>query len=153
MDCFREAIKIYSNQSNTNNIEIAHTLLDVAFAFHEQGNYEKVLICTTSIIPALETERAELDYHLTLGKCVGLKAIAHYELNELDNALKSYDLSIKCFDQHLNSIPTSDSKGTKETYIFLASTRARKARVHERLCQDSTAIRQYSCKSSFLKFL
>ncbi len=147
LGCFYDAIKIYSHQSTTCNIEIAHVLMDVAFLFHRRKNYKKVLLCCFEIIPVLEREMNEIKICDTLAKCRGLMAIAHDELKEFDIAMSSYQESIAMFNRYvLKNIQSSLTKDMEESYIFLASTNARKARLHERLNQDSLALQQYESK-------
>ena len=149
LGCFYEAIKIYSNQNIAVNVKIAHIMLDMAFLFFCKGNHSKVLLCCSATLPVLEKEKGQENLNIILAKCRGLKAIAHDELDEYDNALGSYEESIQAFRCFVsNNSFSSLTKDMKETYIFLASTCARKATLYERLNQDALAIRQYSGKSN-----
>lgn len=151
LECFQEAIKVYSNQETGYNLDIAYILLDVAFIFYHQGKYEKVLLCCSANISVFERGKDEMEITAILGKCLGLKAIAHDELNDSDVAMEFYDKSIEAFRAYLSKSAQGTSKEKlQEKSIFLASSCARKARLHERLNQDSMAIKQYSCKCKVL---
>ena len=147
LECFQEAIKVYSHQETGYNLDIAYILLDVAFIFYHQGKYKKVSLCCSANIAVFEKEKDDLEISAILGKCLGLKAIAHDELNESDEAMEFYEKSIEAFRAYLSkSIQDTSKEKLKEKCIFLASSCGRKARLHERLNQDSMAIKQYYCK-------
>ena len=98
---FKESLQIFSNQFGADSIEVVHTLLDTAYAFHRLKDHQKVIYCCIEIIATNEVKYNEAQNNFKFGaplaRCFGLAAITHEILNETTAAMNYFEQSIHTY--------------------------------------------------------
>lgn len=133
------------------SIEVAHTWLDNAFVFHETGDHHKVLYCCSEVLAIFELKYSGMEtnynYGIPFGRCFGLKAITHDAINESDAAIEAFQRSIDTFNLVFKDMkPETFKSEQRDDYMFFISIEVRKAKLHDKLGQDSKAMRYYTSK-------
>ena len=103
------------------------------------------------IIPIYEAKSIETDLksNAPLGKCLGLQGIAHDSLNDVNAAIDFYKKSIHAFSKSFQNFKAIESYNPSErdNFMFYASIELRKAKLHDKISQETKAMRHYQSKT------
>ena len=149
--CLKESLKIFFERKGMDSIEVANSLLDTAFVFHKTEKHHKVIYCCDEVMAVYKVNHNHFgtEYHfgVALGKCNGLKAIAHNSLDEPEAAFEFFQQSIHLFKLSFQALVINQfNNDQRDDYMFFASIEVRKAKLHDKLGQESKAMRHYTSK-------